>query len=251
MSSTNDPLRWKIIDALKSDDLCTLCSVLFKEEGTIVDQMLTDEQVMDNDIRRRIVDGFGLCPRHYGYILKASRKAGSEDGLGLCLILGSLLESLRDSGKNITHKRTGRRNGIQRVERKTVEKLMCFVERRSCFVCSRMEEMDRINTSTLISMVSERDRLLVKAGNHLCYPHYIMCISKASDGGRHISKALETFCSDFEASISELLDDAGKFVSHHDYTMAGRPMGAEKNVNERAIKTLTGRMELITDTELK
>jgi len=229
----SDMVEYRIDKLISASEGCFLCRILEESERSLYDEYLTDEVVMDADFRGKLADELSYCPRHMKGLFVTSRKAQSEDGLGLALMLSTLLRSFSERSARLTDARKGKAR-----DRSLSGAASIF--QRKCPICMRLAETEKIYSRSSLSMLSEgKDEIAL----HLCLEHAVFCMMIASRERR--DRAFTLLAEGIERTAADALAMLSEFIGKHDYRRTDEKMGEEVHANEFAIQLISRRSSIL------
>jgi hypothetical protein len=211
-------------------DGCPFCRMHVTFEERFID-FIMGAAMMEPDIRIE-TNKMGFCSEHYGIMLKKRNR------LSIALMLESHLDEVE---KNLFQKAPlpiFSSSKANRAEKNT----------KSCFVCNEIDRETKRFTDTFFRLYGkERDFRKLTAEQPLyCLNHYAMLLSK---GKTALDKRwYEEFVRDLTQVTNEALKSIKADVSHFckmfDYRNNEGDFGNSKDAVERAIKFLSGEINL-------
>jgi len=215
----------------KHNGKCPFCMIFAKLEDTEIDLIL-GASMMEPEIRQ-ITNKKGFCAKHYQYMFPRKNR------LGMALTLESHLDELKKDIKPAGF-----------LSRDPAEKSVKRAEEleQTCYVCDRIEEKFHrvmVNAADLRAEESEF-RKKFNEQSHFCLPHYKMLLRtaiKCLDKKKYTELAEDAVKIE-NAYLTKLKDDVSWFCKKFDYNYENEPWYDSKDAVERAIRFLSGNVDL-------
>ena len=208
---------------------CPICRLRDILEERSLDYIL-GAAMMESDVREE-TNKKGFCKEHF--FMMASRRSR----LPLALILESHLDEVK---KNIKNKK-------YRPDKKEIKS--GDVEKKTCFVCDRIEWSKKRMYATIAKLYSEEMsfRETFRGQPEICFTHYreLMAYSAplvSSKWRREFEKDVDTITL---KTLETIKGDVTHFTKMFDYRNAGEnaDFGNSRDSIERSIKYMTTRMQ--------
>ncbi len=215
----------------KKDGGCPFCKILAKLEETELDLIL-GASMMEPEIRQ-ITNKKGFCAEHYRKMFPRKNR------LGMALMLESHLDELKKDFKPASLlNRNPAEKGAKRAE----------ALESSCYVCDRLnEKFSRVLVNTA-DLYAETKAFRDKFNEQTCFclPHYRQLIRTAAqclDKKDYADLAADAAKLQ-SAYLDKLRNDVSWFCKKFDYNYENEPWYDAKDAVERAIRFLSGNVEL-------
>jgi hypothetical protein len=215
-------------EIFEEKDGCPICRLRDILEDRSLEYIL-GPAMMESDIRIE-TNKMGFCKEHF--FMMASRRSR----LPLALMIETHLDEVK---KNIKNKK-------YRPDKSEIKS--GNVEKKSCYVCDRIEWSTQRMYATIAKLYSEEMsfRELFRNQPQICFNHYRELMAFAAP--KVSSKWKREFEKDVDSitmrTLEEIRDDVHHFTKMFDYRNAGEnaDFGNSRDSIERAIKYMTTRM---------
>ena len=210
---------------------CPFCLIYAKLEETELDLIL-GASMMEPEVRK-ITNKKGFCPRHYQKMFPRKNR------LSMALTLESHLDELKkDLKPGGLLSRDAAEKGVRRSEELE----------QTCYVCDRIDEKFRrvmVNTADLHAEESAFRRKFNEQ-TQFCLPHYAQLIRTAAKclDKKEYAVLAEDAAKIESNYVTKLKDDISWFCKKFDYNFENEPWYDSKDAVERAIRVLSGNIEL-------
>ena len=239
-----------ILEGMERSKGCPLCYLWAKSEERFVKQVLTNEVVMNNKFREKVVAARGFCNRHAHMLYRAIHEVDVEDGLGLALyikdIIEKIIEQLSPLYTNLSNDSKPSKGILFRRKKSSVVALNDVIKRKTqrqqCPLCEHLWSMNQIYLHTLVQMLDDEDfRKEFNLSKGLCLPHFVsamqmVCISKLKNPIYVAQTLIDTEMKRLQL-IEHLLSE---FIRKQSWDFRNEPAGQEVNANSLALNLLFG-----------
>jgi hypothetical protein len=257
-------LTISILEAIEQSAGCPLCYLWLKTQERQLEDLLSDEVVMNPDFRESVVLAKGFCNHHMHLLYKTAQKPGVLDGLGYALyardIVGSIIGQLERFPLEDLEKREIMASikllRWRKGKKHLVAQLFDIVRRAvrgklPCPACKHLRTFDEIHLHTLLAMLKNDDfrKDFRRSKRGLCIPHFEAAMrtlesSKLTDSAKIAMSVFELEIEHLE-SIAHYLSE---FIRKQSWDARDEPRGSEVNTNKMALEFLVGAAGLCCET---
>jgi len=236
----NKGLTWITLRQGLEEPGCPICNIL--ADGTRRNfSYFLDEGVLDPEMRVRLTESNGWCPRHTLLLLTVEREQ-HPDHLGSATVYEGLMEAVllrldkarRDLRKPIAQ-------ASSRRKRQEVRRVTDTLSSRSpCPACESEEQREEAEAGFLVETLFDRElgpelKQLYEKSEGLCYRHLVGCLKRCA-GPEQATELLALERPKWHVLAAEVVDYARK----HDYRYNQEPFGDEIDAWARAARKLAG-----------
>jgi hypothetical protein len=243
-----------ILEAVEKSTGCPLCYLWTKFEARHMENLLTNEVVMDPDFRQKIRLAKGFCNYHTHLLHKTAHTPGVLDGLGYALYMKDIVESILESLGLV------RLESLSKLENKTNINILSWREKRRhillrlykamnhailgerrCPACESLGSSNEIHLDTLLQMLDDDDFRKEFQSKALCLPHFLSSVdmvrsSKLRNSADVARALLEVEKNGLQTAANYL----SEFMRKQDWNARNEPRGPEANANTVALNLLVG-----------
>jgi hypothetical protein len=250
-----------ILEAIEKSVGCPLCYLWAEYEARHMENLLTDEVVMDPGYREKVRRAKGFCNYHMHLLYRTANSPGVLDGLGYALYMKDVVESvvqelLRFEGLSKLENKTnisilGWREKRRHVVSRLHEAMRNAVQgERSCPACESIRSMDEIRLHTLLQMLDDEDfRKDFQDSKALCVPHFLWAMGMVrSSRLRNSVDVARTLFSIETVGLQTVARYLSEFIRKHDWLARNEPRGPEANANTMALNLLVGAQGLFFES---
>lgn len=250
-----DLLTIRIFRALRGARFCPLCYLYEEEERRTLDNVMSNEVVMDPTFRKKVISSFGFCSEHTYLLLRRSRDPKFADGMGLALYLQSVVEEIlkRPRSKGLERRRGLRwlPGAVRSPMTRGSLPLRDFDSgegrngKASCPICESMESMDKIDVSTLVGMLGEDEfRSEFLSSYRLCIPHFVSVLRSLLTSDQGAEGVVEGLIEAEERLLVRIHRMLSEFLRKQSWEARGEQWGEEREANLIAVRALLGAKRL-------
>jgi hypothetical protein len=244
-----------ILGAMENSVGCPLCYLWARHERRLMENLLTDEMVMDPGVRQKVVLAKGFCNYHAHLLYKTAHTPDVLDGLGYALYMKDIVES------TIERLRVLPLENLSRLENKTEMNILSWRKKRRdmflrlykavryavqrerpCPACESVRSFDEIHLDTLLKMLDDEDfRKNLASSKALCLPHFLSAVgiarsSKLRDPGNVVGTLFDLE----KTRLQTAADYLSEFIRKQDWNARSEPRGPEVNANSMSLNLLVG-----------
>jgi hypothetical protein len=243
-----------IFEAVEKSTGCPLCYLWIKCEARHMENLLTNEVVMDPGFRQKVRFAKGFCNYHMHLLHKTAHMSEVLDGLGYALYMKDIVESILESlglvrlesvskletktNINILSRREERKQVLVRLYKAVNHAVL---GERLCPACESLRSSDEIHMDTLLQMLDDHDFRKDFQSKALCLPHFLSAVkmirlSKLRNSADVASALLEVEKNGLQTAVNYL----SEFIRKQDWNARNEPRGPEANANTMALNFLAG-----------
>jgi len=219
---------------------CPICNIL--ADGTRRGfSYFLDEGVLDPEMRVRLIESNGWCPRHTLLLLTVEREQ-HPDHLGSATVYESLLEAVQrrlDEARREVRKSVSPPSARRR--RQNVRRVVdSFLPRSQCPACDSEAQREDAEAGFLVETLFDPElgpelKQLYENSDGLCYRHLIGCLRRCASP-EQAAELLDLERPKWRLLAAEVVDYARK----HEHRYHQEPFGDEIDAWARAARKLAG-----------
>jgi len=219
---------------------CPICNIL--ADGTRRGfSYFLDEGVLDPEMRVRLIESNGWCPRHTLLLLTVEREQ-HPDHLGSATVYESLLEAVQrrlDEARREVRKSVSPPSARRR--RQNVRRVVdSFLPRSQCPACDSEAQREDAEAGFLVETLFDPElgpelKQLYENSEGLCYRHLIGCLRRCASP-EQAAELLDLERPKWRLLAAEVVDYARK----HEHRYHQEPFGDEIDAWARAARKLAG-----------
>jgi len=240
----------RLSEAIEKADHCFLCQLETKLEQRYISTYLS-ELVMDPKSRDKIVKSRGFCNYHSYKMLVSASNPANEDGLGMALILRSVVEQLSEdvksqqkSAKLVTSKPwSSHLKGS--ADSSLAAKLLASVSNEvKCPACDHISGMMRIYIEEFLHEIVQNDEVwqLYHKSAGMCIPHYLMAMYIAAAKPRkELTPAIEKLIEKQTDTLEKIKNDLSEYIEKQDYRFSSEERAATGRYIGESLSKVVGR----------
>ena len=236
----NKGLTWITLRQGLEESGCPICNIL--ADGTRRNfSYFLDEGVLDPEMRLRLIESNGWCPRHTLLLLTVEQEQ-HPDHLGSATVYESLLEAVqrrldeacRDLRKSVSPPSARRRRQI------TLRVADSLLPRSQCPACESEEQREDAEAGFLVETLFDPElgaefRRLYRKSEGLCYRHLVGCLQRCA-GPEQAAALLDLERPKWRLLAAEVIEYARK----HEHRYHQEPFGGDIDAWARAARKLAG-----------
>jgi len=236
----NKGLTWITLRQGLEEPGCPICNIL--ADGTRRNfSYFLDEGVLDPEMRVRLIESNGWCPRHTLLLLTIEREQ-HPDHLGSATVYEGLLEAVQRRLDEARHDlREPTTQVSARRKRQEVRRVADTLSSRSpCPVCESEEQREDAEAGFFVETLFDPElgaefRHLYEKSEGLCYRHLVGCLQRCA-GPEQAAALLDLERLKWRALAAEVIQYARK----HEHRHHQEPFGNEIDAWARAARKLAG-----------
>lgn len=236
----NKGLIWITLRQGLEEPGCPICNIL--ADGTRRGfSYFLDEGVLDPEMRVRLIESNGWCPRHTLLLLTVEREQ-HPDHLGSATVYESLLEAVQrrlDEARREVRKSVSPPSARRR--RQNVRRVVdSFLPRSQCPACDSEAQREDAEAGFLVETLFDPElgpelKQLYENSEGLCYRHLIGCLRRCASP-EQAAELLDLERPKWRLLAAEVVDYARK----HEHRYHQEPFGDEIDAWARAARKLAG-----------
>jgi len=236
----NKGLTWITLRQGLEEPRCPICNIL--AEGTRRSfSYFLDEGVLDPEMRVRLIESNGWCPRHTLLLLTVEREQ-HPDHLGSATVYEGLLEAVQRRLEKARHRlREPTTQVSPRRKRQQVRRVADTLSSSSpCPACESEEQREDAEVGFLVDTLFDPQlgpelKEFYEKSEGLCYRHLVGCLQRCASPDQ-AAELLDLERPKWHSLAAEVVDYARK----HEHRYHQEPFGDEIDAWARAARKLAG-----------